>query len=69
MLHSTPRNCQQPPGRRHTEEEMDTNTRAPPLRPNKRQHITLNYADTESFPPLNAKQDQADQSFTQPRAR
>eukprot|EP00978_Attheya_sp_CCMP212_P004293 scaffold9391_cov59-Attheya_sp.AAC.1 len=45
-----------------TEEETDTNTRAPPLKPNKRQHITLSYVDTDSFPPLPAKQPQVDQS-------
>jgi hypothetical protein len=46
-----------------TEEETDTNNRAPPLRPNKRQHITLSYSDTESFPPLPSKeQTQTEQS-------
>jgi hypothetical protein len=44
------------------EDTNDPNNKAPPLRPNKRQHTTLSYEDTESFPPLPAKRAQADKS-------
>jgi hypothetical protein len=38
---------------------------APPLRPNKRQHVTLTYTDTESFPPLPAKRNPVEAPPTQ----
>jgi hypothetical protein len=44
------------------EDTNDPNNKAPPLRPNKRQHTTLSYEDTESFPPLPTKRDQAEKS-------
>eukprot|EP00978_Attheya_sp_CCMP212_P010296 scaffold24837_cov63-Attheya_sp.AAC.1 len=45
-----------------TEDANDPNNKAPPLRPNKRHHTTLSYEDTESFPPLPTKRDQAEKS-------